>query len=104
MTEESNEREERIVKAEARRTPNYQMIYAHGAIGTFTEYDYRLRFYNETFPGEDGKPIYEIPVTIVMSPIAAKELRDLLDRQIKEYEEKVGEIKKPDISALKPKK
>ncbi len=89
------------IEIEARRTPNYQMIYVHGAFGTFTEYDYRLRFYNEVISGEDGKPIYEIPVTIVMSPVAAKELRDLLDRQIKEYEEKVGEIKKPDISALR---
>ena len=103
MAEEGDKGEAKIVEAEARRTPNYQMVYAQGAIGTFTEYDYRLRFYNEIFPGEDGKKIYEIPITIVMSPIAAKELRDLLDRQIKEYEEKVGEIRKPDISALRPK-
>lgn len=86
------------------RTPDYRMIYVHGALGTFTEYDYRLRFYNEIFPTEDNKKIYEVPVTIVMSPIAAKELRDLLDRQIKEYEEKVSEIKKQDISAIRDKK
>lgn len=104
MAAEGSKENGKDVPAEVNRTPDYRMIYAHGALGIFTEYDYRLRFYNEIFPTGDNKKIYEVPVTIVMSPIAAKDLRDLLDRHIKEYEEKVGEIKKHDISAIRDKK
>lgn len=72
-------------------------IYATGALGGFTPYDFRLNLYID-MPELVGET-EEIQVTrkveneIIMSKTAIKELSLWLQRRIEEYEKQFGEIK-----------
>jgi hypothetical protein len=85
------------------RTPDFKTVYAMGAAGGFTQYDFRVNFYNESYE-DDGKRVFFSPLQLIMSPLAAKELSVWLSKQIKDYESKVGKIEAPDISKLSVKK
>lgn len=77
------------------RGEGFRQIYVNGAIGNFTPFDYRLIFYTHIpeLP-EKVKEIttFRLPqvaqVELVMSEPVAIQLRDLLNRQIKDKEEK----------------
>ncbi len=87
----------------------HKQIYATGAFGGFTNYDFRLFFYNEV-PKQTGKHIETVELVpeskyeIVMSIKTVKELHIWLGEKIKEVEDVLGEeIKttKDDFEALK---
>lgn len=83
------------------RSPEFKQVYAIGAIGGHSPYDFRIAFYNDSPKAlmDSGKQITvmerEIKSEIILSPLAAKELANWLDSHIKDYEKIFGEIKKP---------
>ena len=89
------------VKVEISKSSDFSQIYAIGAIGGHSPYDFRIAFYNDspkTFV-EDGKSMTvmerKIDTEIILSPLAAKELAQWLTEHIKDYEKVFGEIKRP---------
>jgi hypothetical protein len=101
------------VTMEINRSPEFKQVYAIGAIGGHSPYDFRIAFYNDSPNAlmEPGKQVTvmerEIKAEVILSPLAAKELVTWLDSHIKDYEKIFGEIKKPgmnDSSKLEPSK
>lgn len=68
-------------------------VYAIGAAGGFTPYDFRILFFDAGRYQPEGR------VEVTLSPLAAKELRDWLDGLVKDYEKKVRKIEKPQQQA-----
>lgn len=75
------------------RSPHFRTVYATGATGHFSPFDYRLAFYNHEsqFPEKPTEalrvPISQVfQIEIIMSTDLLKRLRDMLDRQLKERE------------------
>jgi hypothetical protein len=89
------------VSIEIIRSPEFRQIYAIGAIGGHSPYDFRIAFYNDSPKAlvEGGKQMTvmerKIEAEIILSPLAAKELANWLGGHIKDYERLFGEIKKP---------
>jgi hypothetical protein len=89
------------VSMEITRSPEFKQVYAIGAIGGHSPYDFRIAFYNDSPKAfvDSGKQMTvmerEIKTEIILSPLAAKELATWLDSHIKDYEKIFGEIKKP---------
>ncbi|MDM7939869.1 MAG: DUF3467 domain-containing protein [Methanothrix sp.] len=89
------------VSVEIRRNPDFKQIYAIGAIGGHSPYDFRIAFYNDSPKAlvEGGKSVTVMERTIetelILSPLAAKELYNWLGGHIKDYEKLFGEIKRP---------
>jgi len=89
------------------RSSDYKVYYAHGAQGGILgSYHYRIDFFREDIPftmkatevGGKVKPdeeiiTREIDISVYLSLPFAKQLRDWLDRNIKDFEERHGEIK-----------
>lgn len=65
---------------------NMPKVYAIGAAGGFTPYDFRILFFDA------GRQFPEGRVEVALSPLAAKELRDWLDGLVKEFEKSVRKI------------
>lgn len=72
---------------------DFRQIYITGAFGNFTPFDYRLMLFTHKaeFPDQaqeiTGFPIPQvIQAEVVMSEAVARQLRDLLIRQMKERE------------------
>jgi outer membrane lipoprotein-sorting protein len=89
------------VKVEISKSPDFSQVYAIGAIGGHSPYDFRIAFYNDSPKTlvEDGKSMTvmerKIDTEIILSPLAAKELANWLVEHIKDYEKVFGEIKRP---------
>lgn len=89
------------VSVEIVRSPDFKQIYAIGAIGGHSPYDFRIAFYNDSPKAlvDKGKQVTvmerKIESEIILSPLAAKELANWLSGHIKDYEKIFGEIKKP---------
>jgi len=93
-------KKENIKETLVRRGEDYKQTYVTGALGQLTPVDYRLLFYShEPELPEKSKSIKDVSTTkvckveIVMSHSLAKSLRDLIDRQVKEREEKTKKTK-----------
>jgi hypothetical protein len=89
------------VSVEITRSTEFRQIYAIGAIGGHSPYDFRIAFYNDSPKAlmDGGKQMTvmerKIEAEIILSPLAAKELANWLNGHIKDYERLFGEIKKP---------
>jgi hypothetical protein len=89
------------VSVEIMRSSDFKQVYAIGAIGGHSPYDFRIAFYNDSpKPAADGgKSVTvmerKIETEIILSPLAAKELCNWLGEHIKDYEKLFGEIKRP---------
>lgn len=89
------------ISVEITRSSEYRQIYAIGAIGGHSPYDFRISFYNDSPKSfiEGGKQLSmverKIESEVIMSPLAAKELAEWLNNHIKDYERLFGEIKRP---------
>lgn len=89
------------VSVETMRSPEFKQIYAIGAIGGHSPYDFRIAFYNDSprilKEGDKSITVMErkIDMEVILSPLAAKELANWLGEHIKDYEKKFGEIKRP---------
>jgi outer membrane lipoprotein-sorting protein len=96
------------VSMEIVRSPDFKQVYAIGAIGGHSPYDFRIAFYNDSPKSmvEGGKQVTvmerKMETEIILSPLAAKELAQWLNGHIKDYEKIFGEIKKPGGSAPMP--
>ncbi len=73
-----------------------QKVYAIGAAGGFTPYDFRILFFDA------GRFQPEAKVEVTLSPIAAKELRNWLDNLVKDFEKKVRKIELPGEQSKEP--
>ncbi|MCR3884443.1 DUF3467 domain-containing protein [Methanotrichaceae archaeon M04Ac] len=79
----------------------FRQIYAVGAMGGHSPYDFRIAFYNDSPKAvvQEGKQLSvmerKVETELILSPLAAKELADWLNNHINEYERQFGEIKKP---------
>ncbi len=93
------------VSVETTRSPDFKQIYAIGAIGGHSPYDFRIAFYNDSprTTKDGGKSITvmerKIDMEVILSPLAAKELARWLGEHIQDYEKKFGEIKRPGTGA-----
>ena len=72
------------------RSPDFKTIYAVGAIGTWTPYDFRINFYNEKVI-EDEEEVFVNDTQVVLSPKATKEFALWLLQNVKDYEVTHGE-------------
>ncbi len=93
---------------EISKSPDFKQVYAIGAIGGHSPYDFRIAFYNDSPKTlvEDGKSMTvmerKIDTEIILSPLAAKELANWLVEHIKDYEKVFGEIKRPGSVSQNP--
>jgi hypothetical protein len=76
---------------------NFRQIYAIGAAGGHSPYDFRIGFYNDTpkmFGDASESRIIErrVETEIIISPVAALELNRWLSQHINEYESVFGPI------------
>ena len=82
-----------FVKAEC-----FKQIYAIGAAGGHSPYDFRIGFYNDTpkmFGDVPDSRIVErrVETEVILSPVAALELNRWLTQHINEYESVFGPIR-----------
>jgi hypothetical protein len=98
------------VSVEITRSSDFKQVYAIGAIGGHSPYDFRIAFYNDSPKAlvEGGKNVTvmerKIETEIILSPLAAKELNSWLTDHVKDYEKLFGEIKRPGSSNNGPAK
>ena len=76
---------------------NFRQIYAIGAAGGHSPYDFRIGFYNDTpkmFGDASEARVIErsVETEIILSPVAALELNRWLTQHINEYESVFGPI------------
>ena len=76
---------------------SFRQIYAIGAAGGHSPYDFRIGFYNDTpkmFGDASESRVIErrVETEIILSPIAALELNRWLSQHINEYESVFGPI------------
>ena len=79
------------------KAKDFRQVYAIGATGGHTPYDFRMSFYNDTPKSfGDGQELQEMERTIetevILSPTAAKELANWLMSHVNEYEKMFGSI------------
>jgi hypothetical protein len=74
------------------RSPDFKTIYAVGAIGTWTPYDFRINFYSEKVI-EDLEESYVNDSQIILSPKATKEFALWLIQNVKDYEATYGKVR-----------
>ncbi len=96
MAEETKKTKEII-----QRTKEFRNIYAIGAFGGWTPYDFRMEVYSEILPGTEDAIMRMSDALIIMTPKATKELHLWLAKNIEEYEKKNGVI---EIEEKKPSK
>jgi outer membrane lipoprotein-sorting protein len=96
------------VKVQTMKGSDFKQVYAIGAIGGHSPYDFRIAFYNDSPKTlvEDGKSVTvmerKIDTEIILSPLAAKELASWLTEHIKDYEKVFGEVKRPGSKSQDP--
>ncbi len=79
-------------------------VYAVGAIGDWTPYDFRIGFYADIAnnpDSEDEKKTYILQTQVILSPRATKELSEWLGKKVEEYEKENGIIETTEILKLK---
>lgn len=97
-----------MIKIEINKSKDFRQIYAIGALGGHTPYDFRISFYNDSpkiFSERNELQAIErtIETQVILSPAAAKELANWLVAHINDYETMFGQISQPK-AAEKPKK
>ncbi|WP_440952382.1 DUF3467 domain-containing protein [Methanococcoides sp. FTZ1] len=100
MTEENNNPEGKMakkLKIEIRKPEDFKQVYAIGALGGHSPYDFRIGFYNDSPKGFDKTSNSQviqrsIETEIILSPLAALELSNWLGQHIRDYEAMFGPI------------
>ncbi len=90
------------------RSPDFRTVYAVGAIGSWTPYDFRINFYSEKVVEDDGEA-YLNDTQVILSPQATKEFAYWLMQNINDYEVTYGKTgsragkstQRPDESVFK---
>lgn len=82
------------------RKPDFKIIYAIGAIGSWTPHDFRINFYSEKVKDKEGEALVN-DVQVILPPKAVRDLAVTLTRYIKEYERVHGiSLKDIDFSII----
>jgi len=119
MTEdvESRENEENVASKKVKKSitiefikpEDFRRIYAIGAAGGHSPYDFRIGFYNDTpkmFGDSSESRVIErrVEAEVILSPVAALELNRWLTQHINEYESVFGPIARaiPRVSKKEP--
>ncbi|MDM7917951.1 MAG: DUF3467 domain-containing protein [Methanosarcina sp.] len=119
MTEdvESKENEENVASKKVKKSitiefikpEDFRQIYAIGAAGGHSPYDFRIGFYNDTpkmFGDSSESRVIErrVEAEVILSPVAALELNRWLTQHINEYESVFGPIARaiPRVSKKEP--
>jgi len=79
----------------------YKEVYASGSVGGYSPAEFKINFYTHVETDEEGKTTLFVPVTVVLTPYAAKELVRWLSGKVKEYEEKHGKIEEEDVKKIR---
>jgi len=85
------------------KSPEFKRIYASGAYGMHSPWDFRVGFYREdmeiseeTLLGREPPTLKrEVLIEIVLPPPAAKMLAEQLAKSVREYEARYGKIPLP---------
>ncbi|HJH29442.1 MAG TPA: DUF3467 domain-containing protein [Methanosarcinaceae archaeon] len=101
-------RANRNVKIEFYRPEDFKQVYAIGAIGGHSPYDFRIGFYNDSprafGDGGDSHVIERrVETEVILTPLAALELSRWLNQHIQDYENMFGPISKVMQVSEKPK-
>ena len=85
------------ITVEFMKSSSFRQIYAIGAAGGHSPYDFRIGFYNDTpkmFGDASESRVIErrVEAEIILSPVAALELSRWLNQHINEYESVFGPI------------
>ncbi len=100
MTEEKKNPEGKVakkLKIEIRKPEDFKQVYAIGALGGHSPYDFRIGFYNDSPKGFDKSSNSQvvqrsIETEVILSPLAALELSHWLEQHIRDYEAMFGPI------------
>jgi len=89
-----------VIRVEFNRSKDFRQVYAIGATGGHSPYDFRLSFFNDSPKSfGDNQELQAIERTveteIILSPSAAKELATWLNSHIRDYENMFGPIIQP---------
>ena len=96
---EKNSPKKKLVKIKVKTADDFKRIYAIGALGGHTPWDFRIGFYNdvprmeEVAPGSTPIMDREIAFEVMLSPTAAKELLLWLGSHVQQFEKHFGPIK-----------
>ncbi|MDD2439035.1 MAG: DUF3467 domain-containing protein [Methanosarcinaceae archaeon] len=85
------------ITIEFKKPADFKQIYAIGAAGGHSPYDFRIGFYNDTpkmFGDTSEAQVIErqVETEVILSPVAALELSKWLNQHISEYEAVFGPI------------
>ena len=74
---------------------NGPQVYAVGALGDWTAYDFRIGFYADVTknPEKNDEKTYILGTQVILTPRATKELAEWLTKMVDKYEQKNGVIK-----------
>jgi hypothetical protein len=89
--------EEEIKIENIRRPVTFHKIYATNATGEWTEYDFRLEFFNEKMKikgegeraeeEEEEEWFYFSEAMVILAPKAVRRLKEVIDKAVKECDE-----------------
>jgi len=93
----ASKKSKKTITIEFVKPENFRQIYAIGAAGGHSPYDFRIGFYNDTpkmFGDASEARVIErsVETEIILSPVAALELNRWLTQHINEYESVFGPI------------
>ncbi|PKL53167.1 MAG: DUF3467 domain-containing protein [Candidatus Methanoperedenaceae archaeon HGW-Methanoperedenaceae-1] len=85
------------INVEITKARDFRQVYAIGATGGHTPYDFRMSFYNDSPKsfgnGQELQKMERIIETeVILSPAAAKELANWLMSHVNDYEKMFGSI------------
>ena len=83
---------------------DFKQIYTTGFLGGFNQYDFRLAFFNDSLkhpedPTASPNAGREIQGEVVMTHLAAKQLRDWLNKKLKGLDTFMGDMKKSELKS-----
>ncbi len=79
----------------------YKEIYASGSVGGYSSGEFKINFYTHVETDEKGKTTVFVPITVVLTPYAAKDLARWLSEKVEEYEQKYGKIEEEEEEKIK---
>jgi hypothetical protein len=97
MESPASKKSKKSIVIEFVKPENFRQIYAIGAAGGHSPYDFRIGFYNDTpkiFGDATESRVIErrVETEVILSPVAALELSRWLTQHINEYESVFGPI------------
>ncbi len=79
----------------------YKDIYASGSVGGYSAGEFKIKFDTHVETDEKGKTTVFVPITVVLTPYAAKDLARWLSEKVEEYEQKYGKIEEEEEEKIK---